>query len=129
MLPCAWGRMAQVLPADENYDAVKFCSGSYLASGMKTTVQIPNKTQPKVSRDRQVAIICLSHKEILVSLLCIPTCCYSLPFGEKLVRWAGLKICPIRSCKKIRRHELHRKKKGYINYIPLMCKDTKKPWD
>lgn len=39
------GGMVQVLSADANYAAVKFYSGLSLASGIKTTVQVPNKAQ------------------------------------------------------------------------------------
>lgn len=54
--------MAKILSADANYAAVESYSGLYLASGIKTTVQIHNKTWSKVSRKRQGTIICLSHR-------------------------------------------------------------------
>lgn len=54
--------MAQVLSADPNYTAATFYSDLYSASGIKANIQIPNETQSKVRRKRQVIIICLPHR-------------------------------------------------------------------
>ena len=68
--PCVWGRMAQVTCADANHAAVKSYSALYLASGIKMTIQILNETQSKMSRKRQVIIICLSQKRGAFCFLC-----------------------------------------------------------
>lgn len=77
--PCVGGRMAQVPSADANHAAVNSYLALYLASAIKMTIQILSEIQSKMSRKRQVIIICLSQKRGLFSLLRIPTYYYSLP--------------------------------------------------